>query len=116
METILQHSSRKGNAIAKVATGIQGTQDTRVDRVGGQQYLMIDIDRDTIARYGLNAADVNDVIETAIAGKSATEIYEGERRFGVVRLPPIYAIASMIFATCKCSSKAWARVPLNNSR
>jgi len=78
----------KANEIAKVATGIQGTQDTRVDRVGGQQYLTIDIDRGAIARYGLNASDVNDVIEMAIAGKSATEIYEGERRFAaVVRLP-----------------------------
>src|SRR6185437_8849301 len=65
-----------------------GTQDTRVDRIGGQQYLNINIARGAIARYGLNAADVNDVIETAIAGKSATEIYEGERRFeAVVRLP-----------------------------
>lgn len=78
----------KASEIAKVATGIQGTQDTRVDRVGGQQYLTIDIDRSAIARYGLNAADVNDVIEMAIAGKSATDIYEGERRFAaVVRLP-----------------------------
>jgi cobalt-zinc-cadmium resistance protein CzcA len=78
----------KANQIAKIATGIQGTQDTRVDRVGGQQYLTIAIDRGAIARYGINAADVNDVIETAIAGKSATDIYEGERRFsGVVRLP-----------------------------
>ncbi len=78
----------KANAIAKVATAIQGTQDTRVDRVGGQQYLTVTIDRGAIARYGLNAADVNDTIETAIAGKSATEIYEGEKRFaGVIRLP-----------------------------
>jgi heavy metal efflux system protein len=78
----------KANEIAKLATSIQGTQDTRVDRVGGQQYLTISIDRGAIARYGLNAADVNDVIETAIAGKSATDIYEGERRFSaVVRLP-----------------------------
>ena len=78
----------KANDIAKVATGIQGTQDTRVDRVGGQQYLTINIDRNAIARYGLNASDVNDVIETAIAGKTATDIYEGERRFAaVVRLP-----------------------------
>jgi len=61
LDTLVQ----KANQIAKVATGIQGTQDTRVDRVGGQQYLTIDIDRGSIARYGLNAADVNDVIETA---------------------------------------------------
>lgn len=79
---------QKANAIAKIASGIQGTQDTRVDRVGGQQYLTITIDRGAIARYGLNAADVNDVVETAIAGKTATDIYEGEKRFsGVVRLP-----------------------------
>ncbi len=52
--------------------------------MGGQQYLNIDIDRRAIARFGLNAADVNDVIETAIAGKAATEIYEGERRFEAV--------------------------------
>ena len=71
----------KANAIAKVASSVQGTQDTRVDRVGGQQYLTIDINRGAIARYGINAADVNDVVETAIAGKAATEIYEGERRF-----------------------------------
>ena len=78
----------KANEIAKLATGIQGTQDTRVDRVGGQQYLTIDINRNAIARYGINAEDVNNVIETAIAGKTATDIYEGERRFaGVVRLP-----------------------------
>ncbi len=79
---------KKANRIARVATSIQGTQDTHVDRVGGQQYLNISIDRSAIARYGLNASDVNDLIETAIAGKPATEIYEGERRFeAVVRLP-----------------------------
>jgi cobalt-zinc-cadmium resistance protein CzcA len=78
----------KAGEIARVASGMQGTQDTRVDRVGGQQYLTIEIDRKAIARYGLNAADVNDLVETAIAGKSATEIYEGERRFqATVRLP-----------------------------
>jgi cobalt-zinc-cadmium resistance protein CzcA len=83
--SVLVETARK---IAGVAASVQGTQDTRVDRVGGQQYLSIQIDRGAIARYGLNAADVNDVIETAIAGKSATDIYEGERRFqAVVRLP-----------------------------
>jgi cobalt-zinc-cadmium resistance protein CzcA len=78
----------KARAIAQVASTIPGTQDTRIDRVGGQQYLVIDIDRSAIARYGLNASDVNDTIEMAIAGKSATEVYEGERRFqAIVRLP-----------------------------
>ncbi len=74
--------------IAKVAMSLQGAQDLRVEKVSGQQYLEIEIDRQAIARLGLNVADVNDVIETAVGGKEATEIFEGERRFSaVVRLP-----------------------------
>ena len=78
----------KANEIARVAGSIRGMRDSRVDRVGGQQYMTITIDRQAIARYGLNAGDIHDVIEMAIGGKAATEIYEGERRFqAVVRYP-----------------------------
>ncbi|MBY0340186.1 MAG: CusA/CzcA family heavy metal efflux RND transporter [Rhodocyclaceae bacterium] len=76
------------NQIAKVAMSLQGAQDLRLEKISGQQYLEIEIDRQAIARLGLNVADVNDVIETAVGGKEATEIFEGERRFAaVVRLP-----------------------------
>jgi cobalt-zinc-cadmium resistance protein CzcA len=79
---------QKAEAIAKVAGSVKGAQDMKVERVTGQQYLSIEIDRQAIARHGINVADINDVIEAAIGGRSATEIYEGERRFGaVVRLP-----------------------------
>jgi len=79
----------KANEIARVAGTIRGMRDSRVDRVGGQQYMTINIDRQAIARYGLNAGDIHDVIEMAIGGKAATDIYEGERRFqAVVRYPP----------------------------
>jgi heavy metal efflux system protein len=105
----------KAREIARVASGIQGTQDTRVDRVGGQQYLNIDIDRRAIARFGLNAADVNDVIETAIAGKSATEIYEGERRFqAVVRLPQTLRDSVPDIRELQISSPDGPRIPLDN--
>jgi heavy metal efflux system protein len=78
----------KGNEVSKVASTIQGTRDIRIDRLSGQQNLTISIDRQAIARYGLNASEVHDVIEAAVGGKSATEIYEGERRFrAVVRYP-----------------------------
>ncbi len=74
--------------ISKIAQGIQGANDIRVERVAGQQYLQIEIDRQAIARLGINVSDVNDLIETAIGGKVATEVFEGERRFAaVVRLP-----------------------------
>ncbi|MCU0228942.1 MAG: CusA/CzcA family heavy metal efflux RND transporter, partial [Bryobacterales bacterium] len=79
---------RKAAEVAQVAGKIRGMRDTRVDRVGGQQYLTITINRQAIARLGLNAADIHDVIETAVGGKAATEIFEGERRFqAVVRYP-----------------------------
>lgn len=105
---------QKANAIAKIATGIQGTQDTRVDRIGGQQYLTIAIDRNAIARYGLNAADVNDVIETAIAGRSATEIFEGEKRFSaVVRLPAELRDSVEDIRQLLISSPDGPRIPLS---
>jgi cobalt-zinc-cadmium resistance protein CzcA len=84
----LESLIRAGNDVAKVANGIRGTADIKVDRMFGQQNLDITIDRQAIARYGLNASDVHDVIEAAVGGKLATEIYEGERRFqAVVRYP-----------------------------
>ncbi|MNL00458.1 Cobalt-zinc-cadmium resistance protein CzcA [compost metagenome] len=74
--------------IARVAGGIQGSQDVRIERISGQQYLSIEIDRQAIARYGLNVSDIHDIIEIAIGGKRATDIFEGERRFAAaVRLP-----------------------------
>lgn len=79
---------QKAEEIARIAQTVRGAQDLRVERVTGQQYLQIEIDRQAIARFGFNVADVQDMIEIAIGGKAATEIYEGERRFAaVVRLP-----------------------------
>jgi len=103
----------KARQIAKVATSVQGTQDTRVDRVGGQQYLTIEIDRAAIARYGLNASDVNNTIEMAIAGKSATEIYEGERRFqSIVRFPISYRDSVDDIKQILLPTPGGAKVPL----
>jgi cobalt-zinc-cadmium resistance protein CzcA len=105
----------KANEIAKIATKIEGTQDTRVDRVGGQQYLTIGINRNAIARYGINAEDVNDVIETAIAGKTATEVYEGERRFAsVVRLPQELRDSVGDIRELQISAADGPRVPLKD--
>ena len=84
LPTLLQ----KANEVARAASAIRGTGDVKVDRVAGQHNLNVTIDRAAIARYGLNVADVNDVIEAAVAGVAATDIYEGERRFqAVVRYP-----------------------------
>ena len=78
----------KGDEIARIARTIKGASEIKVERVTGQQYLTVAIDRPTIARHGLNVGDVNDLIEAAIGGRHVTDVFEGERRFAaVVRLP-----------------------------
>lgn len=78
----------KGDEIARIARMIKGASEIKVERVSGQQYLTVAIDRPTIARHGLNVGDVNDLIEAAIGGRHVTDVFEGERRFAaVVRLP-----------------------------
>lgn len=106
---------QKAQEIARVAGGVEGARDIRVDRVSGQQYLSINIDRQAIARYGLNVSDINDVIEVAIAGKTATEIYEGERRFSAaVRLPEDFRGNVQAIRQILLTTPHGVRVPLES--
>jgi cobalt-zinc-cadmium resistance protein CzcA len=67
---------------------VPGVSRAFIDRAGEVPQSLIEIDRARASRYGLNVADVQDVIETGLGGKSATEIWEGEKHFAVlVRLP-----------------------------
>jgi cobalt-zinc-cadmium resistance protein CzcA len=70
--------------VLRVVTPVAGVARAFVDRGGQVPQLQIEIDRSRAARYGLNVSDVEDVIETALGGKTATELWEGERRFTVV--------------------------------
>ncbi len=75
-------------AIQREIKQVRGVQRGEIDRLGDLPQLVIDINRDSAARVGLNVSDIQDVIESALAGKSATQIWEGERKFSVaVRLP-----------------------------
>ncbi len=103
------------NDIARVAGAVAGAQDIRVERVTGQQYLTVTVKREAIARHGLNASDINDVIETAIGGKVATEIFEGERRFSAaVRLPEEFRNSIEAIDAIQLTSPNGARVPLGD--
>ena len=78
----------KGDAVARVLAKVRGATDVNVEKVSGLAYLQIEVDRDKIARYGINVADVQDVIETAIGGKEASKVYDGMKVFGLaVRFP-----------------------------
>jgi cobalt-zinc-cadmium resistance protein CzcA len=79
---------QKADAVARVLGKVPGAADVAVEKVSGLAYLQIEIDRDKIARYGINVADVQDVIEAAIGGKEASKVYDGVKVFGLaVRFP-----------------------------
>src|SRR3989338_6322989 len=62
----------KADEIAKIVSKVKGVEDLRVEQVSGQSYVEININRRQIAHYGINVADVQEIIETAIGGKTAT--------------------------------------------
>lgn len=68
----------------EVIRDVRGSADTSIEQEADQAQLRIRIDRRQIARYGLNAGDVQDVIDLAIGGSPITGVFEGDRRFDVV--------------------------------
>ncbi|MFA6178665.1 MAG: CusA/CzcA family heavy metal efflux RND transporter, partial [Candidatus Methylopumilus sp.] len=105
----------KAEEIAKLAGEIRGAIDMRVEKVSGQQYLNMVVDRQAIARQGINAADIHDVIETAIGGKVATEIFEGQRRFSAaIRYPENFRNNVEAISNILITSPNGARVALRD--
>jgi cobalt-zinc-cadmium resistance protein CzcA len=73
---------------AVAIAGVEGARDVKVEQVSGMTQLDVLIDREAVARHGINIADVNETIETAMAGRKASTLIEAQRRFAiVVRFP-----------------------------
>lgn len=81
----LETIEKVGYRIESLLKQVEGVQADAViaDRIVGKPYLEIDIDREKIARYGVNIRDVQDVIEVAIGGKNITKTVEGRERYTV---------------------------------
>jgi cobalt-zinc-cadmium resistance protein CzcA len=79
----------KAVQIKNVLSGVPGFANLTVVRELGQPSLLIDVDRDKIARYGINVADVEAVIQAAVGGTAVTQVIQGEKLFDlVVRMQP----------------------------
>ena len=74
----------KAAEIETVIRAIKGAADVQKDQVTGTPQLRITIDHEAIARYGINVEDVQQVIQTAVGGEGAGQIFEGIRRFDIV--------------------------------
>ena len=101
--------------VAKILKSVSGSRDIRIERLSGQQALTVDIDRKAIARHGLNVADVQSIIETAIGGKDVTTLYEGERRYSVVvRFPAQVRQSAEAIGNTLLPTPGGAQVPLSS--
>ncbi len=85
----LEELRKLSEQVARIVKSTRGARDLRLERLSGQQELTIDIDRRAIARHGLNVAEVNELIATAIGGKVVTQVFEGERRFTLLLRYPV---------------------------
>ncbi|MBV8698927.1 MAG: CusA/CzcA family heavy metal efflux RND transporter, partial [Bradyrhizobium sp.] len=84
LDVLLPLASR----VQAILQKIEGAADVRAEQVEGLPVLTVKVDRQALSRYGINIADVQNLVEIAVAGKSAGKLFEGDRRFDiVVRLP-----------------------------
>ena len=87
----LNRLESEGKAIKKIVEKVRGIKNVTLVQELGQPSLAININRAKIARYGLNVADINGLIQAAIGGTAATQVVQGEKQFDlVVRLAEQY--------------------------
>ena len=80
----LTQLTKLAESVGKLTRTIEGATDLYIEQVDGLDQILIKLDRTQMAKYGLNVADVNRVINTAFAGQSAGLVFEGEKRFDLV--------------------------------
>lgn len=102
-----------GDQIAKLVNAVPGMKDVADDQMLGQPQYQIQVDRAEANRYGLNVADIEEVIETAVGGKVATQLVEGERKFNVlVRFDRPYRSSSEALENILVGAADGRKIPL----
>ncbi|MFN7985471.1 MAG: CusA/CzcA family heavy metal efflux RND transporter [Vicinamibacterales bacterium] len=97
-----------------VLRAVPGAADTGIEQEEDQAQLRIAVDRSAVARYGINVRDVQDVVELAIGGRSASTFFEGERRFDItVRYVPEARTDPSAIGNILVTTREGGRVPLS---
>jgi cobalt-zinc-cadmium resistance protein CzcA len=103
----------KGAEIAEILGEVEGAADVQVEKVSGLAYLQVDINREAIARYGINVSEINEALELASGGKIVSELFEGQKRFSVaLRFPAEMADTPREFEEILISAPGGERIPL----
>jgi cobalt-zinc-cadmium resistance protein CzcA len=109
----LQTLQQKGKAIKQILERVRGIQDVTLVQELGQPSLTIKINRARIARYGLNVADINALIQTAIGGDAATQVVQQEKQFDlIVRLQQQYRDNPEEIGNILVATPAGQQIPL----
>lgn len=104
---------REEEKIFEILTKVEGIEDLGILRNLGQPELQINLNQKKMALYGITTADANAVIEMAIGGKAATEIYEGERKFDlIIRYPEDFRSDENAIANLMIPTISGGKVPL----
>ncbi len=100
--------------MAAIVSRVDGAEDVQPDQISGTPQLQIRIDRDAIARYGVNVEDVQQTIRTAVGGAEAGQIFEGVRRFDIyVRFDSASRSTPESIEQLLIPAPSGARVPLS---
>jgi len=104
----------KADEIAAVVKKIKGAADVQPDQISGTPQLLIKVDRQAIARYGINVSDVQEVIRAAVGGEVAGQIFEGIRRYDIlVRFVPEARKTPEAISQILIAAPGGINVPLN---
>jgi len=109
----LETLQQKGKAIKQILERVRGIRDVTLVQELGQPSLTIKINRARIARYGLNVADINALIQTAIGGDAATQVVQQEKQFDlIVRLQQQYRDNPEEIGNILVATPAGQQIPL----
>jgi heavy metal efflux system protein len=109
----LKTLERKGEEVASVISGIPGMHDVKLLRDFGQPNLDLTVDRRQAARFGINVADIQDAVQTAIGGNAVSQVLQGEARYDVVvRYQSPYRNTAQAIARIRLLSPTGERVSL----
>jgi cobalt-zinc-cadmium resistance protein CzcA len=103
-----------GAKVERVLASVRGAADVQTEALTGAAQVQVDIDRAALARYGLNVADVQEVIEIAVGGREVTQVLDGSKRFGVVvRFPETHRVDAAALGAVPLVGAGGERIPLS---
>ena len=105
---------KKAEAISKIVKATPGADNVNIEQEGPQEQLAININREAAARFGINVADIQNMIEAAIGGKTISTLYDGTKRYDIViRFLPAYRNSIDVIKNVQVPSLSGALIPMS---